>query len=176
MELKCQSCLKIAPHFSFFQKPSLGKILKSFPALNKNSRRLACAAFAGMSAFQPRASPRSTHCLLLAASAWGRHSMVTHGWSRASPFMSEPPFPSLRILAPPSSLLCSLCCLPAPSPSADASHLSPASASSTAKLIWLQSSEIPARDGDARQFDFCCWADGETKWRGVMGERRAQKV
>lgn len=44
--------------------------------------------------------------------------------------------------------------------------LSSGSASSNAKLIWLRSCEIAARDGDASQFDFCCWADRDTKWRG----------
>ena len=96
--------------------------------------------------------------------------MVINGWSRASPFMSEPRSRSPCSLTLPASSLCPLCCLPAPSPLAAVSHLSHASASSTAKLIWLRSSEIPARDGDGSQFDFCCWADRETKWRGVMGE------
>lgn len=107
----------------------------------------------------PQAHRHFSHAhplIALAAFAGGRHSVVIDGWSCTSPFMSEPRSCSPCSLALPASSLCPLCCLPAPSPSAAVSHLSPASASSTAKLIWLRSSEIPARDRDASQFDFCC--------------------
>lgn len=79
----------------------------------------------------------------------------------------------LRVAAAPArhaaSSLCPLCCLPAPSPAAAVSHLSPASACSTTKLVWLRSSEIPSRDRDVSLIA----AAGVTgKQNGGEGEHR----
>lgn len=110
VDLKCQSSLETVTRFSSFQKSPPGKILKSFLALDENSRRPACAASAGVSA----AGILSLHSLPFAHSlAEGRRSMVIDGWSRMSPCRSHvPAHHAASLCLPPRCALCAASLLP----------------------------------------------------------------
>lgn len=142
--LKCQSGLKIVPCFSSLQKSSLGKKLKLFHVLHKNSGRpasAACAASAGTQAFQCT-SPLVALAAFAGGDAawWWRDGATRFPSCQSCILLAVQPgsasFPTVLSVLPPCSL-----------PSAALSSLCPASASNTTKLIWLQSSETPARDG-----------------------------